>query len=87
MFQGQKREMVRQCCKSGSGSESGSDPDSKGSLEPYPYADSQSGSGSKRAKITHKKKRRLINFPFEVLDVVFLGLKASPVTWTFFMKA
>jgi hypothetical protein len=27
------------------------------------------------------------NSSFEVLDVFFLGMKASPVAWTSFMKA
>ena len=33
--------------------------------------DSESGSGSRRAKITHKKRKKLRNFMFEVLDVLF----------------
>jgi hypothetical protein len=38
--------------------------------------------------MTHKnKKTKLRNFMFEVLDVLFLGLKASHVAWTFFMEA
>ncbi len=37
-----------------------------------------SGSGSKRAKITHKNIKKLRNV-FEVLDVLFWGLKSSPV--------
>ncbi len=39
-------------------------PDSMGSLVPYPDLDSRSGSGSKRAKITHKNKKKLINLIF-----------------------
>jgi hypothetical protein len=34
-----------------------------------------------------KKKVPVINFNFEVLDVLFCGLKASPVAWTSFMEA
>jgi len=43
--------------------------------------DSQSGSGSRRAKMNQKHRKKLINFIFEVLDVLFWGLKASPVAW------
>ncbi len=43
--------------------------------------DSESGPGSRRAKMTHKSGS------FEVLDVLFWELKASSVTWTFFMEA
>jgi hypothetical protein len=53
------------------------DLDSMGSLDPYP--DSQSGSGSRRAKMTHKHRKKLINFIFEVLDDLFWGLMASSV--------
>jgi hypothetical protein len=57
----------------------GFDPDLMGShLDP----DCESGSrfGSRRAKRTHKyRKSYLINFIFEMLDVFFCGLKASPV--------
>jgi hypothetical protein len=58
-----------------------SDPDSIRSENPDP--DSESGSGSMRAKMTHKniKKFRNRNFMLEVLDVLFWGLKASPVAW------
>jgi hypothetical protein len=38
------------------------DPDSMGSQAPDP--DSQSGPGSRRAKMTHKKRKKLINFIF-----------------------
>ncbi len=38
------------------------DPDSVGSLDPYPVTDSQSG--SRRAKKTHKHRRKLIKFMF-----------------------
>ncbi len=61
----------------GSGYWSGLDPDSIRSV------DSESGSGSRRAKMmTHKN--RILNFMFWVLDVLFWGLKASPVAWTSF---
>jgi hypothetical protein len=40
------------------------DPDSVGSLDPDPVTDSQSGSGSRRAKKTHKHRKKLINFMF-----------------------
>jgi hypothetical protein len=47
-----------QCCGSGSGLE----PNLMGSLDPY--LDSQSGFGSRRAKMTHKHRKKLINFFF-----------------------
>jgi hypothetical protein len=34
------------------------------SLDPYPDPDSQSGSGSRRAKITHKNRKNVNEFPF-----------------------
>jgi hypothetical protein len=34
------------------------DPDSMGSLDPYPGPNSQSGSGSRKAKITHKQRKK-----------------------------
>jgi hypothetical protein len=37
-------------------------------------------------KMTQKNIKKVINFIFEVLDVLFLGLKASPVAWTSFME-
>ncbi len=43
------------------------DPDSIGLVDPDP--DSESGSG--RAKKTHKSRKKLGNFMFEVLDVLF----------------
>jgi hypothetical protein len=50
-------------------------PDSMGSLNPYPDPDLQSGSGfgTRRAKMTQKHRKKLINFItfFEVLDVLF----------------
>ncbi len=42
------------------------DTDSMGSMDPYP----DSRSGSRRAKITHKHRKKLINLIFEVLDVL-----------------
>jgi hypothetical protein len=50
--------------RSGSGSKSGLDQDSMGSLDPYTDPDSRSGSGSKRAKMTKKNRKQLINFIF-----------------------
>jgi hypothetical protein len=47
------------------------DPDSKGPLETYLDPASQSESGSGRTKITHKHSKKLLNFIFEVLDVLF----------------
>jgi hypothetical protein len=38
------------------------------------------GSGSRRAKMTHKNRKSLETC-FEVLDVLFRGLKVSPVAW------
>jgi hypothetical protein len=55
-----------------------------GSMDPYTEADSQTGSGSKTGKTPTKIEKISL---FEVLDVVFLGLKASPVACTFFMEA
>jgi hypothetical protein len=37
--------------------------------------------------MTHKNRKQLRNFMYEVLDVLFCGLKASPVAWTTFMEA
>ncbi len=46
------------------------DPDSVGFLDPDP--DSQSRSVSRRAKITHKNRKKSLKFSiFEVLDVLF----------------
>ncbi len=70
--------------KQGFGSRSGLDPDSIRSVDPDPY--SESGSGSRRAKMTHKSRKKEISC-FEVLDVLFRELKASFVTWTSFMEA
>jgi hypothetical protein len=41
-----------------------------------------SGSGSRRVKMTHKNRGKSKEFScFEVLDVLFRGLNASPVAW------
>jgi hypothetical protein len=45
------------------------------------------GSGSRRAKITNKKRKKFKNLFFEFIDVLFWGLKASPVAWTSFTEA
>jgi hypothetical protein len=58
------------------------DPYSIGPVDPDPY--SESGSGSRRAKMTHKRRK---NSCFEVLDGLFCELQASSVTWTNFMEA
>jgi hypothetical protein len=47
------------------------DPDSLGSLDPYPDPDYESASGSRRAKMAQKNRKKLINFIFEVPDVLF----------------
>ncbi len=44
------------------------------------------GSRFMRAKMTQKNRRTSINFIFEVLDILFSGLKVSPEAWTFFKK-
>jgi hypothetical protein len=50
--------------------------------------DSESGSGSRRAKMTHNKGKMSKEIScFEVLDVLFLGLKASFVAWTSSLEA
>jgi hypothetical protein len=59
----------------------GLDPDLMGSLDSDPDPDSQSGygSGSKRAKMTHKNRKKVINLIF-----VSAGrslLRASRVAW------
>jgi hypothetical protein len=63
-----------------SGSGSGLNPYSIGPVDPDPYSES----GSRRAKMTHKSEE---NSSFEVLDVLFRGMKTSPVAWTSFMEA
>jgi hypothetical protein len=42
---------------------------------------------SRKAKMTHKNRKSKEISCFEVLDVLFSGLKASPVAWTSFMEA
>ncbi len=42
--------------------------------------------GSRRAKITKNRKKLIISF-IKVLDVLLLGMKASPVAWTSFKEA
>jgi hypothetical protein len=59
------------------------DPDSIGSVDP----DSESGSGSRSAKMTHKNRKKILSSCFEELDGLFWELKASSVTWTYFMEA
>jgi hypothetical protein len=49
--------------------------------------DSESGSGSRRAKMTHKSRKNFKSSCFEVLDGLFWELKASSITWKFFMEA
>jgi hypothetical protein len=44
------------------------------------------GSGFRRAKITQKNRKKLINFIFEVLEVLYLGLKDASVALTSFME-
>jgi hypothetical protein len=63
-----------------SGSGSGLNPYSIGPVDPDPYSES----GSRRAKMTHKRRK---NSCFEVLDGLFCELQASSVTWTYFMEA
>jgi hypothetical protein len=46
-----------------------------------------SRSGLRRAKMTHTNRKRFRNILcFEGLDVLFYGLKASPVAWTAVME-
>jgi hypothetical protein len=42
--------------------------------------------GSRRAIITHKNRKSEEISCFELLNVLFRGLKASPVAWTSFME-
>jgi hypothetical protein len=60
------------------------DPDSIGPVDPDP--ESGPGSGSRRAKMTHKSRKKLKISCFEMLDGLFWELKASSVTWTFFIE-
>jgi hypothetical protein len=52
-----------------------------------PDSHSNCGSGSRRAKMTHKNRKSTEFSCFEVLDVLFRGLKASPLAWASFMEA
>jgi hypothetical protein len=55
-------------------------------VDPDPY--SESGSGSRRAKMTHKSRKKIGKSScFEVLDGLFGELKASSITWIYFMEA
>jgi hypothetical protein len=56
-------------------------------VDPDPDSESASEFRSRRAKMTHKSRKNLKISCFEVLDVLFGELKASSVTWTFFMEA
>jgi hypothetical protein len=75
------------CCFQGcrSGSVSGSALIRGAGSGPDPH--SNCGSGSRRAKMTHKKRKSTEFSCFEVLDVLFWGLKASSVAWASFMEA
>jgi hypothetical protein len=54
------------------GSGSVLDPYSIGSVDPDPDPYSESGSGSRRAKMTHKSRKKLVKVHgFEVLDGLF----------------
>jgi hypothetical protein len=56
----------------GFGSGSGLDPDSIGPVDPDQDTDSESGSGSRRAKMTHKSRKKICKSScFEVLDGLF----------------
>jgi hypothetical protein len=46
-----------------------------GQADPYPDSESR----SRRARMTHKNRKTLKISCFEVLDVLFRGLKVSPV--------
>jgi hypothetical protein len=50
------------------------DPDPLGSLDPF--SDPDSRSGSRRAKMTHKHRKKLINLIFDMLEGLFWGPKA-----------
>jgi len=56
-------------------------------LDPDPHSNCGSGTGSRRAKKFNKNRKRTEFSCFEVLDVLFSGLKASPVAWPSFMEA
>ncbi len=55
--------------------------------DPDPHWFWSAGSGSRRAKITYKNRKKLKNFKFEVLNVLFWGLKASTVAGTSFYES
>jgi hypothetical protein len=57
-----------------------------GPMDPHGFWSAGAGSGFGGQK-DPQNKTKLRNFSFEVLDVLSLGLKASPVAWTFFMEA
>jgi hypothetical protein len=69
----------------GLGFGSGLDPDSIRSVDQDPY--SESGSGTRRTKMSHISRKNLEISCFEVIDVLFLELKASFGNWTLFMEA
>ncbi len=55
-------------------------------LDMDPHFECGSRSGSRRAKMTHKYSKKSKEFScFEVLDVLFWGLRASPVACASFM--
>jgi hypothetical protein len=56
-------------------------------LDPHPHWFWSAGSGSRWTKLTHKKENNEKLYWFEVLDVFFWVLQASPVTLTSFMEA
>ncbi len=37
--------------------------------------------------MTHNNRKKFKNFMFQVLDVLFWGMKAFPVAWTSFKEA
>jgi hypothetical protein len=54
-------------------------------VDPDPVSESRSG--SRKAKMTHKSRKNYKISCFEVLDGLSREMKASSVTWTFFMEA
>jgi hypothetical protein len=48
----------------GCGSGTGLDPYSIGSVDPDPDSESRSGSGSRRAKMTHKSRKKFVKVHF-----------------------
>ncbi len=67
------------------GSGSVLDPYSIGSVDPDPY--SESGSGSRRAKMTHKSRKKLVKVHVLKCWMASFELKASSITLTYFMEA